>query len=169
METIMQILNILVIIAVGIIFLFRRFYLPAYLNKKGENLATKEDVAGITKKIEEVKIEFAKQAHTLVKKRETYEKIISGMRIFIEGHSATEQEKSQMLEAYSVAWLWANDVVLETLNKHLDLQIQRTTNPASVNQKELKESYTECVLEMRRDSGHSDTNLKGQDFHFVKF
>lgn len=169
METIMQILNILVIIAVGIIFLFRRFYLPAYLNKKGENLATKEDIADITEKIEEVKMEFTSQAHALIKKRETYEKIISGMQVFIEGHTASEQEKSQMLEAYSIAWLWANDEVLKKLNQHLALQIKRTSNPSSVSQGELKKSYTKCVLEMRKDSGHSNTNLEGQDFHFIKF
>lgn len=169
METIMQILNILVIIVVGIIFLFRRFYLPSYLSKKGENLATKEDIADITKKIEEVKIEFASQTHTLVKKRGTYEKIISGMRVFIEGHSASEQEKNQMLEAYSIAWLWANDEVLKRLNHHLALQIKRTLDPNSVNQEKLKKSYTDCILEMRKDSGYSDTNLEGQDFHFIKF
>ena len=165
----MQILNILVIIAVGIIFLFRRFYLPSYLSKKGENLATKEDIAGITKKIEEVKIEFASQTHTLVKKRETYEKIISGMRVFIEGHPATGQEKNQMLEAYSIAWLWANDEVLKKINHHLDLQVKRTSDSNSVSQDELKKSYTDCILEMRKDSGYSNTNLERQDFLFVKF
>lgn len=73
METI-QILNILVITAASIIFLFHRFYLPSYLNKKGENFATKEDIAGITKKIEEVKIEFASQAHLLIKKKRNIRK-----------------------------------------------------------------------------------------------
>jgi len=169
MEAIIQIINILIIIAFGIILLFRRFYLPSYLNKKGENLATKEDIAEITKRIEAVKIEFTSQAHILVKKRETYEKIISGMRIFIEGHPATEQDKNQMLEAYSMAWLWANDDVLKKLNYHLVLQIKKTSNPVSLKQDELKNSYTECILEMRKDSGYSDTDLERQDFHFVKF
>lgn len=165
----MQILNILVIIAVCIIFLFRRFYIPSYLNKKGENLATKEDIAEITRKIEKIKIEFASQAHTLIKKREVYEKIVSGMSVFIEGHPKTEEDKNQMLIAYSLAWLWANDGVIKKINYHLDLQIQRSANPNSINQDELKKSYTDCILEMRKDSGYSDTNLAGQDFHFVKF
>lgn len=38
-----------------------KFYLPGYFKEKGKNLATKEDVAAITKKIEEVKVEYAKQ------------------------------------------------------------------------------------------------------------
>ena len=35
-------------------------YLSSYLKKKGENLATKEDISKITKKVEEVKISFSK-------------------------------------------------------------------------------------------------------------
>lgn len=38
-----------------------RFYLPGYMKEKGKNLATKEDVADITNKIEQVKAEYAKQ------------------------------------------------------------------------------------------------------------
>ena len=156
-------------LVVSITSLFLRFYLPPYLNKKGENLATKEDIADITKKIEEVKIEFACQTHALIKRRETYEKIISGMRVFIEGHSVVEQEKNQMLEAYSIAWLWANDEVLKKLNQHLTLQIERTTDENSVDQEDLKKTYMECVLEMRKNSGYFNTKLKWEDFHFIKF
>jgi len=36
-------------------------FLPSYFNKKGENLATKEDIAEITKKTEEVKSEYLKE------------------------------------------------------------------------------------------------------------
>lgn len=91
------------------------------------------------------------------------------MQIFIQGHSATDQDKNQILEAYSTAWLWANDDVLKKLNHHLALQIKKTSDPSSVNQDELKISYTECILEMRKDCGYSTTDLEGQDFHFVKF
>lgn len=36
-------------------------YLPKYFDKKGENLATKEDISEITNKIENVKHEYARQ------------------------------------------------------------------------------------------------------------
>lgn len=36
-------------------------YLPKYFGKKGENLATKEDISGITNKIETVKHDYARQ------------------------------------------------------------------------------------------------------------
>ncbi len=169
METFLQTLNIIIIIGNVIAFLIIRNYLPSYLSKKAENLATKEDIAEITKKVEEVKIEFASQAHTLIKKRETYEKITNGLRVFIQGHPADQQEKTQMLEAYSISWLWANDDVLKKLNIHLDLQLKKTAKPSSVTQDELKQSYAECILEMRKNSGYNETKLTWQDFHFINF
>ena len=38
-----------------------KFYLPGYIKEKGKNLATKEDIAGITDQIEQVKAEYSKQ------------------------------------------------------------------------------------------------------------
>jgi hypothetical protein len=156
--------NLLIIFAVFFI-----HYLFSYFNQKGENLATKEDVSEITKKIEEVKFEFSNQEHLLTKKREAYEKIIYGMRVFIEGTPATEQEQTRMLAAYSLAWLWATDEVIKKINLHLNLQIKMATAPMSVTMEELKKSYTECILEMREDSGYPETSLAWQNFLFVNF
>ncbi len=51
----MEIMNFLWLI-IGFLFGFIvNNYLPAYFSKKGENLATKEDIANITKQVEEVK------------------------------------------------------------------------------------------------------------------
>lgn len=44
-----------------IICLILKFYLPGYLREKGKNLATKDDIGEITKKIEQVKTEYAKE------------------------------------------------------------------------------------------------------------
>lgn len=46
------------VLCLGLIFvigLFLKFYISTYFKKKGENLATKEDIAGITHEIEGVK------------------------------------------------------------------------------------------------------------------
>lgn len=43
------------VVAGVIVFLLVKFFLPGYLSEKGKNLATKEDIAEITKEIEEVK------------------------------------------------------------------------------------------------------------------
>lgn len=53
--------NILFNISIFIIFvLFCKSYLPKYMDQKGKNLATKEDIKEITQKTEEVKIQFQK-------------------------------------------------------------------------------------------------------------
>lgn len=54
------ILQFLTLIAIGCIFLFKKF-LFSYSSEKGKNLATKEDISSITEKIEDVKLVHAKQ------------------------------------------------------------------------------------------------------------
>lgn len=57
MQTIILVLNILTVIGLVAIFLFWREYLPSYAGEKGKNLATKEDVAEITRLVEGAKAE----------------------------------------------------------------------------------------------------------------
>lgn len=52
------ILDILIIVIIFLAGLFTKNYLPSYMEKKGENLATKEDVEEITKLTEQVQKEF---------------------------------------------------------------------------------------------------------------
>lgn len=55
MEWILLILQVIILIGLG---LFLRKWLPSYMEEKGKNLATKEDIAEITRKTEEVGKEF---------------------------------------------------------------------------------------------------------------
>jgi hypothetical protein len=55
----MTVTTTLLIIAVGVALLLWRSFFPAYVGEKGKNLATKEDIAEITRKVEEVKLVFA--------------------------------------------------------------------------------------------------------------
>ncbi len=61
MEIINFILNIVVILLIFLVGLFTKNYLPSYMDKKGENLATKEDIKEITRKTEEVQREFKEE------------------------------------------------------------------------------------------------------------
>lgn len=57
-------LNTMSMLLIGIIMgLFIKHFLPSYINKKGENLATKEDIEDITKKIESVKMSMELHKH----------------------------------------------------------------------------------------------------------
>lgn len=48
----------LISIAAGVALLLWRSFFPAYFGEKGKNVATKEDIAEITRKVEEVKLVF---------------------------------------------------------------------------------------------------------------
>ena len=52
------IINILSVVILFIIGWFIKDFFPSYMGKKGENLATKEDIAEITKRTEEVQKDF---------------------------------------------------------------------------------------------------------------
>lgn len=58
MDWAILIFEILLAVAVFLIGLFVKNYLPSYMDEKGKNLATKEDIEEITRKTEEVQKEF---------------------------------------------------------------------------------------------------------------
>lgn len=55
----MILLQILALVGIGALGLLLYRYLPAYAGQKGKNLATKEDIAEITRRIEGVKSDYA--------------------------------------------------------------------------------------------------------------
>lgn len=55
MEEILLLLQVLTLSAVVVLAALARSYLPSYMKKKGENLATKEDISAITEEVEKVR------------------------------------------------------------------------------------------------------------------
>ena len=53
--------DLVLFISIFVVGLLIKTFLPGYIGEKAKNLATKEDVADITNKIEQVKVEYAKQ------------------------------------------------------------------------------------------------------------
>ncbi|MDE1237052.1 hypothetical protein [Vibrio aestuarianus] len=60
MEVFILVLQVIILLAIGCLVLFRKL-LFSYSSEKGKNLATKEDIGQITDKIELVKLDYAKQ------------------------------------------------------------------------------------------------------------
>lgn len=58
MDWAILIFEILLAVEVFLIGLFVKNYLPSYMDEKGKNLATKEDIEEITRKTKEVQQEF---------------------------------------------------------------------------------------------------------------
>lgn len=57
-------LQVLILLGVGSIFMFRK-YLFSYSSEKGKNLATQEDIGDITRKVEEVKTGYVTEIERL--------------------------------------------------------------------------------------------------------
>ena len=132
MQNILLILNIITIISIFALWLFLKSYLPSYMNTKGKNLATKEDIGDITKQIEEVKLRYIEQQklfeaeqqrktniHGLTCEREfqilsdIWGKLVElqlttlGLRPegdFIDTRKTEEQIKTERLNAFSMAY-----------------------------------------------------------------
>lgn len=66
---------------------FIKEYFPSYMKEKGKNLATKEDIEEITKKIESVKSEFQKKhirsQFFIEKQSEGYAKVYSALNDYL--------------------------------------------------------------------------------------
>ncbi|NTW88977.1 MAG: hypothetical protein HGB26_07640 [Desulfobulbaceae bacterium] len=168
----------LFIIIIGGLLIYK--YLPAYFVQKGKNLATKEDVEIITEKVEKIRSQYSadierlkatldSESALLQKRRQIYEEIVSSLRIFLSGHESGPNEKNKFLNAYATAWLWAPDSVVTALGYFLELQIKYAKVPGSVKQDQLKDAYSTCVVEMRKDVGFPGTGITSGEYKFVYF
>ena len=172
-------MNILMEIMIFIIDIFSGF-LVSYFKKKGENLATKEDIGEITNIVEKIKTNnnlHVEKIKNMMKnrdeiisiRREVYTKMVNSLRIFISGHESDNKHKFNFLSNYSYIWLWANDGIIKEINKFIDMQIIYKNNPGRIPQEKMKNQFTKCLIEMRRDVGFSDTQIKTDDYKFVNF
>lgn len=173
----LSVLSMCVVVVGGLIL---KSYLPSYMNEKGKNLATKEDISFITNEVERVKSLYAGEVETLKstlmsenqtleKRRKIYEEICNSLRIFTVGHKTGDEERDRFLAAYASSWLWASDSVVKALNHFLDLQIENAARPGAVDQLVLKQAYARIALEMRRDVGFPESSAQAVDYKFVKF
>ena len=183
--------NALTIIAILTVkWLLGKFF-PAYFTKKGENLATKEDIGEITRRMEEARLQYVTEAEKLktelqtglekvkaelqkdvaafTKRKELYVDMAKAIGVFVSGSPATPEQKTEFLSAYSTVWLLAPTSVIQKLNHLLDLQIAFAASLGSVAQDDLKNAYADCFLEMRKDAGFGDAALSSKDYRFVSF
>ena len=149
--------------------LLTKAYLPAYFKEKAKNLATKEDIADITSRVERVRAEVSRESALLEKRRGIYERISNSLRIFISGHASSEKEKEMFHTAYSACWLWAPDTIIEKLNEFLKIQQAIVTDPKSYSQEQMKQVYGEIILGMRKDVGFPSTKMEETSYSFVRF
>ena len=166
LELILSGVTITLTVFCGLLF---KVYLPAYVKTKAKNLATKEDIAEITNSVERVRAAISQETALLEKRREVYERIADSLRIFIAGHAATEKQQEEFHAAYSACWLWAPDDLLVALNDFIQMQQDIAAGRSSHSQDELKDSFGEIMLKMRKDAGFEETEVNQGNYNFVKF
>lgn len=127
----------------------------------------------INASLEQIKVFQQSKLDLLLRKRSVYESLIKSMRIFLsdssEDKEEKEQQKREFLNNYDLSYLWASDEAINDLGELLGMIIENTNNPNPENQSKLKELYGKCLLEMRKDSGFSETHLKSSSYKFVSF
>lgn len=180
MEKIYLVLEILILIGfIGLILLLRK-YLPSYLTKKAENLATKQDIGEITHRIEEVRTQhlaalervksgLSDESTALLRRRQIYEETVKALRIFVAGVNATDVQKQTFLEHYQTLWLWAPDVVIRALNQFLDINKRFATNPDATQDLDQQRAFADVILAMRRDIGFPKSELQTAEYQFIRF
>jgi hypothetical protein len=89
------------------------------------------------------------------------------MGIFLADRKTCHKDWQQFLDTYAEAWLWANDAVLKALNQFLDANITWVNDPAPHVQNAMQHAYAQCMLEMRKDCGFSETALHSNHYRFV--
>ncbi|MGB3725406.1 MAG: hypothetical protein WA981_06535 [Glaciecola sp.] len=99
--------------------------------------------------IENEKASLSREHELLVRRRDVYSNLAVTMRIFInDGKEPTSVQRSDFLNAYDLAALWANEDVITQMALFLDSVIDG--NPS-------KEDFVGCITEMRKDCGFPDT------------
>ncbi len=91
MDTLLIGLQVIILVALGYIF---KSYFPAYFHKKGENLATKEDIKDITQKIEQVKVQYSAQLEEIK---------VSVKSAYDQRKSFSNRQQSEVLRFYDLA------------------------------------------------------------------
>jgi hypothetical protein len=164
----MDVVTILAVVVAFLAGLLIKSYLPAYAKTKGQNLATKEDIAEITDQVERVRAAITAESALLERRRNVYGRIANALRIFIAGHGATSEQRQDFHSAYSECWLWAPDDILDALNAFIRMQQEYTAGQGR-GQGELKAAFVQIMLRMRRDVGFAQSHADANAYVFVQF
>lgn len=157
---------------------------PKYVERRADNLATKQDIAEITTRTEQARLPFVeaierlradvqRQSATLSRRQELYIELAQAAAdVFLSGRAARDDDKRRFQAAYSAAFLYAPDDVVRALNAHVDLQLAYPNFDAAARdrlQPELKQTYDTLMLALRREAFHSDTTVQDGSFRFFSF
>lgn len=162
------IMNLCTWIALGVLVLWFNNYLPTYFKKKGENLATKEDIKEITDKVESVKTDYARQLELfkheitlLEKRRELSAQVVELINRYKALKEGSGEELRSFEQDYYKLIPWIPTKILESLNR-----LFSKPKPGVV-----KPDVKDIIIEVRQAILKDESgDFKGHDIvHFVGF
>ncbi|GAA6183793.1 hypothetical protein [Aliiglaciecola sp. NS0011-25] len=169
--------SIVVNLSGWLVFLLATIFVPKYLGAKAKGLAQKEDVEAVTRIVEKIRKEHAKDLELLKGeiqsnlgnqelKRKVYSDFVKSLYVFNDGNK-DETLKDLFIDSYSLMWVWAPDEVLLVLKDFVQLQTD-IGKGLNVNQDDVKASYSKCILVLRKDI-YNKTELESSDYKFPRF
>lgn len=130
----MDIADIIILVTNGLILiggLYLAFF-KSYFTEKGKNLATREDIEEITKKVEAIKVEFIKETERLKFELQFETQVNLGYH---------NDMKAAVIQLYEVYSLW-----LTTVSEAQDNSIEHSSKQLNEGINELSAVYTKFLL-----------------------
>lgn len=117
-----------------------------------------------------LELKTAEKLDEMNRKRKLYEDMIDSLNdVFIDGRNNTKEIENQLLISYERLWLWASDEVVSNASYYLKQQIRYSHNPNSLSQDELKKSFVDIIIAMRKDLVGKATYVSNEEYQFLKF
>lgn len=115
---------------------------------------------------ETARIEKESREHqdAIVRRRDLYSRLATGLRVF--SSKASDEAKQDFLTAYDQSCVWASESVIQKVGELLDVMTRTNGDKSADAEKERKEAYATCILEMRRDAGFPASDFR---FRFINF
>jgi len=165
MDWLLLIVEIASIIAVFLLGLFTKNYLPSYMEKKGENLATKEDVKEITRRTEEVQQEFRQEMARFSKdlefKYDFYYKQYDGLYSFLYAIVSQSEYTKHIIKLTDGRELTFDEYpfvkISPTRTVKTTYEIGKTTHQETFTETEISEFDQKKICEYIISNGHLAT------------
>lgn len=165
MDWLLLIVEIASIIAVFLLGLFTKKYLPSYMEKKGENLATKEDVKEITRRTEEVQQEFRQEMARFSKdlefKYDFYYKQYDGLYSFLYAIVSQSEYTKHIIKLTDGRELTFDEYPFvknsPTRTVKTTYEIGKTTHQETLTETEISEFDQKKICEYIISNGHLAT------------
>ena len=111
---------------------------------------------------------YNKRLDKYTNKRKLYEELIQSLNIFLDNRGNSIEKEDTFLANYSTSWLWASEEVILKVGDFIG-HISIHDKGSEQNQQQAKNIFSEIIILIRKDLGHSIRQLEAKDYRFFSF